>query len=125
MTKELEALKRIRQETCPATYMQDFDKTECCDIIERALKRLERYDEILNKYGFGIGNVEIHFRSIEEAFKTNSRLTTWSGKTVIELNERLEMLERYLDKWTELLAMDGFNTKQMVKNDIQFLIKSR
>ena len=37
----LEALKRIRQETCPATYMQDFDKNECCDTIEKSLKALE------------------------------------------------------------------------------------
>lgn len=41
----LEALKRIRQETCPATYNQDFDKEECCDIIETALKRLEQLEE--------------------------------------------------------------------------------
>lgn len=45
MSKEyLEALKRIRQETCPATYMADFDKNECCDVIEQALKRLEAID---------------------------------------------------------------------------------
>ena len=37
----LEALKRIRQETIPATYNQDFDKEECCKIIETALKALE------------------------------------------------------------------------------------
>ena len=36
--KGLEALKRIRQETCPATYMQDFDKEECCQTIEKELK---------------------------------------------------------------------------------------
>ena len=44
MTKALEALKRIRQETCPATYMADFDKNECCDVIEQALQRLESID---------------------------------------------------------------------------------
>lgn len=44
MTKALEALKRIRQETCPATYMADFDKNECCDVIEQALQRLEAID---------------------------------------------------------------------------------
>ena len=45
MSKEyLEALKRIRQETCPATYMADFDKNECCDVIEQALQRLEAID---------------------------------------------------------------------------------
>ena len=44
MSKELEALKRLRQETCPATYMADFDKNECCDVIEQALQRLEAID---------------------------------------------------------------------------------
>ena len=43
----LEALKRIRQETCPATYNQDFDKEECCDIIETALKE---YDELFKMF---------------------------------------------------------------------------
>lgn len=38
MTKGLKALKRIRQETCPATYMPDFDKNQCCDDIEKELK---------------------------------------------------------------------------------------
>lgn len=41
MNKGLEALKRIRQETCPATYIPDFDKEECCKIIEKELKALE------------------------------------------------------------------------------------
>lgn len=37
-----QALKRIRQETAPATYMTDFDKKECCDVIERDLEKLEQ-----------------------------------------------------------------------------------
>lgn len=37
----LEALKRIRQETAPATYMTDFDKNECCDVIEKICKAIE------------------------------------------------------------------------------------
>ena len=41
MTKGLKSLKRIRQETCPATYMNDFDKNQCCDDIEKELKALE------------------------------------------------------------------------------------
>ena len=36
-----EALKRIRQETAPATYMKDFNKKECCDVIEKDLEVLE------------------------------------------------------------------------------------
>lgn len=39
--KPCEALKRIRQETCSATYMPDFDKNECCDILEKACKTIE------------------------------------------------------------------------------------
>lgn len=41
MSKGLDALKRIRQETCPATIIPDFDKEECCKIIEKELKALE------------------------------------------------------------------------------------
>ena len=37
----LEALKRIRQETAPNTYCKDFDKNECCDIIEKELNALK------------------------------------------------------------------------------------
>ena len=67
MSKELEALKRLRQETCPATYMADFDKNECCDVIEQALKRLEAIDnsnpsealEILDDFKNGLINKEI------------------------------------------------------------------
>lgn len=36
-----EALKRLWQETAPATYMIDFNKKECCDAIERDLNVLE------------------------------------------------------------------------------------
>ena len=36
-----EALKRLWQETAPATYMKDFDKKECCDAIERDLEVLD------------------------------------------------------------------------------------
>ena len=46
----LEALKRIRQETCPATYMSDFDKNECCDIIEKELKDYERRLALAKEY---------------------------------------------------------------------------
>lgn len=37
-----EALKRLWQETAPATYMKDFDKKECCDAIERDLEVLQQ-----------------------------------------------------------------------------------
>ncbi len=36
-----EAIKRLRQETCPNTYMPDFDKEECLQVIEKDLKPLE------------------------------------------------------------------------------------
>ena len=42
---EFEALKRLRQETCPATYMPDFNKEECLDVIEKALLELQAIKE--------------------------------------------------------------------------------
>lgn len=44
------ALKRMWQETAPATYMKDFNKKECCDAIERDLNILE----ILKKHIVGV-----------------------------------------------------------------------
>lgn len=41
MKKQFEAFKRLKQETCPATYMPDFNKLECCDILEDALNALQ------------------------------------------------------------------------------------
>ena len=43
-----EALKRIRQETAPATYMADFDKNECCNIIEKDLEKGFEYRRLLH-----------------------------------------------------------------------------
>ena len=39
--------------------------------------------------------------------------------------DRLIKLEKYLDKWNEQLAISGVNSKSMVRNDIQYLIKER
>ncbi len=41
-----EAIKRLRQETAPATYCPDFDKEECLKVIEKEHKALE----IIKKY---------------------------------------------------------------------------
>ena len=43
-----EALKRLWQETAPATYMKDFDKKECCDVIERDLEILDIFGKNLS-----------------------------------------------------------------------------
>lgn len=43
MTYE-EAIKRLRQETCPATYNKDFDKEACIRVIE---ERVRKQNEIL------------------------------------------------------------------------------
>ncbi len=40
-------------------------------------------------------------------------------------SDRLIKLETYLDKWNEQLGIDGVNSKDMVRNDIQYLIKER
>lgn len=45
-----EAIKRLRQETAPATYMPDFDKEECLKVIEKELEELDKFKALLNKY---------------------------------------------------------------------------
>lgn len=37
-----EAIKRIRQETAPCTYMPDFDKEKCLGVIERHIELLKK-----------------------------------------------------------------------------------
>lgn len=90
-----EAIKRLRQETAPATYMPDFDKEECLKIIEKDLEELEKY----------------------------RRVFIPPIRKLIKDLDRLEKLERYLVKWEEQLGMDGVNSKGMVRADIQFLLK--
>lgn len=72
-----EAIKRIRQETCPATYMQDFDKEKCLKVIEDSIK---------------------------------------------EKDATIQNLKEYLNKWNNMLQVDGVNSKSMVRNDIQHLL---
>jgi len=48
------ALKRLWQETAPATYMKDFDKRECCNAIEKDIEVLEilkRKAELITENG--------------------------------------------------------------------------
>lgn len=42
---------------------------------------------------------------------------------VFELLNQTEMIKRYLTKWQEQLGFDGCNSKGMVRNDIQHLLK--
>lgn len=42
-----EAIKRLRQETCPCTYISDFDKEECLKIIEKDLEVLKIFKKHL------------------------------------------------------------------------------
>lgn len=68
MTNSKQALKRIRQETCPATYMQDFNKKECCDVIEKDLEILA----IFKKHIVGVvkkkedGFTEYYIKLVED-----------------------------------------------------------
>ena len=43
-----EALKRLKQETCPCTYNPDFDKNECLEVIKKTLE--EQKTELLTWY---------------------------------------------------------------------------
>lgn len=45
-----EAIKRLRQETAPATYMPDFDKEECLQVVEARMDELEKKIQLFNAY---------------------------------------------------------------------------
>ena len=45
-----EAIKRIEQETCPATHIPDFDKEECLKVIEDSIKQKDDTIQALKEY---------------------------------------------------------------------------
>lgn len=57
-----EAIKRLRQETCPATYMQDFDKEECLQVIEDSVKELEIAREVLKENNKFYGKIRNYLK---------------------------------------------------------------
>lgn len=72
-----EAIKRLRQETTPNTYMPDFDKEECLKVIETDLEILE----ILSKnklldlgllYDYDISEYEDYY---DDTAKTTNELS--------------------------------------------------
>ena len=65
MTKGQEAIKRLRQETCPATYMPDFDKEECLQVVEKELKVLQLLKEAYNMRVFYVGTNTISYTKKE------------------------------------------------------------
>lgn len=85
MIKELQALKRLRQETIPATYMQDFDKDECCDIIEQALKRLEAIDNANPREALNITKATEKYTGIDLSVIKNSLIKTQKMQKVLEI----------------------------------------
>ena len=99
MSKELEALKRIRQETCPATYMADFDKNECCDIIEKSLKALEIIKEKnVNMFGFKRDIKQLGKRFTYKYYQSNLG-NYHSGFNIQELTEEEFSLLKEILEW--------------------------
>jgi hypothetical protein len=88
-----EAIKRLRQETCPATYMPDFDKEKCLQVIEKSLQYkslAERCWEIVKAKRVSIVYLE-DSQDVEQynefAFQTNgyaSQLTKAEFETLKE-----------------------------------------
>ena len=62
MMNSKEALKRLKQETAPATYMPDFDKDKCIEIIQKDLDRLEKLEKIIKEnFGYNENTKECFF----------------------------------------------------------------
>ena len=58
-----EAIKRLRQETCAATYMPDFDKELCLRTIEQYIPKIKYYEVFIRQYSF-IYNDTVVYKSI-------------------------------------------------------------
>ena len=61
MTKEREALKRLKQETAPATYNADADtfKNECIATLEAALDVLDLIKPLCEAYETPVKKIDI------------------------------------------------------------------
>lgn len=86
MRKSLELLKRIRQETCPATICPDFDKEECCISIEKELRAIT----------FILENtiIELGFDEEEDAHYVEI-----NGGKIICTEEEYELWKGIIEEW--------------------------
>ena len=123
MEKEFEALKRIRQETAPATYNPDFDKKECCDVIEQALQHLEAIEnsnpsETLDKLLDRANHDEYLSRiGTEEAIKflnENQMFVTSIKQALLKAQEQEKENDRLDTKCLNILA-DNIRLENILK----------
>ena len=84
----------------------------------------EKRDRLLEAYIDFIQNVEVSRKEGGSLDFLNKELLDFF-KTIKADLKRLDKLDKYLVKWQELLSHDGLNTKTMVRNDIQFLLKEK
>lgn len=95
--------------------IKEKEKNAENDIVHHKLQKEVDTPKILTLQGQALGYLDVILN-----LQTSGLLEYYAG-----LFERLEKLERYLDKWNEQLGIDGVNSKGMVRNDIQYLIKER
>ncbi len=84
----------------------------------------EKRDRLLEAYIDFIQNVGISRKENGSLDFLNKELLDFY-KTIKADLKRLKQLDKYLVKWKELLSHDGLNTKTMVRNDIQYLLKEK
>ena len=83
------------------------------EIVTRVLnEHIESNKEYTNR------SVDDLSQSIIEAFKAESTACA-------EAITFIQVIHRYLQKWSQQLKIDGVNSKSMVLNDIKFLLKEK
>ena len=95
--------------------LKEKEKNAENDIVHHKLQKEVDTPKILTLQGQALAYLDVILN-----LQTSGLLEYYAG-----LFERLEKLERYLDKWNEQLGIDGVNSKGMVRADIQYLIKER
>ena len=86
------------------------------------IKGLLQLDEIYAEAIIEAGVVKRHWVTYLQEQRHNKRINKSYYKVKTLLQEREKMIT-YLEKWQEQLKIDGVNSKGMVANDIQYLLK--
>jgi len=95
------------------------DSNGLISTIQQALERLEVIDKMQSIVYMCRRSKDVEARLIKLANAMNVEIRIVGS----EDSKKLELILEYLIKWEEQLAVDGVNSKSMVRNDIGYLLK--
>ena len=107
-----EALKRLKQETAPATYMPDFDKDKCIEIINQDLDRLDQLEKNYEK-------LKLDYLVVEKyacKYKSLIRGKLWrDGKTRTKWFNTIRSQKDWVDYLSHLRECQSSDDEQLLR----------